>query len=147
MLFTAGFVTLAVAIPLQLILLLPLAWIVVPIASQLFLDFKVELPGTTIALMDLLTWIAGEDQLIPGWICFAIWELGLVVVMWGMVGLGAVWGTDELERVPRLLRGRCMPDIALWIGVGHLILTVCLFAWGLIALTMPLGTMMCDLAR
>ena len=146
MLFTAAFVFLLTTIVLQLGFLLWLGY-TVPTHQQMFLDFKIALPGNTIFLMDLSEWIFRRDQLIPGWICFAIWELGLGVVLWGMVRLGAAWGTPELDRMPRLLQHRFVPDLAITIAVTAFLATALCWMLASMALDSPFETMILGISR
>jgi len=144
MLFTAAFVFLLTTIVLQLGFLLWLGYTVPPY-QQFALDFKILQPESTIFLMDLSEWIVGRDQLIPGWICFAIWELGLIVVLWGMVKLGAAWGTPELDRMPRLLQHRFVPDLAIAIAVTACLTTALCWMLASTALDIPFETMILDI--
>ena len=141
MLFTAAFVFLLTTIVLQLGLFVWLRYTVPPFI-HFCRDFKIALPENTIFLLDVSGWIVGR---IPGQICFAIWELGLIVVLWGMVKLGAAWGTPELDRMPRLLQHRFVPDLAIAIAVTACLTTALCWMLASTALDIPFETMILDI--
>ncbi|MCH2135761.1 MAG: type II secretion system F family protein [Phycisphaerales bacterium] len=57
----------AVVIFIAVVIVTGIMYFVIPKFQQIFLDFKIELPGITLLLMDASTWVAGTDQVIPGW--------------------------------------------------------------------------------
>lgn len=61
----------AVVIFIAVVIVTGIMYFVIPKFQQIFLDFKIELPGITVFLMNASEWVAGKDQMVPGWAIIA----------------------------------------------------------------------------